>query len=57
MLLHDELFKDNDDTIIDECMTFMSAGTQTVSTLVTNAVYYLTVNKEIRDKVREEFEK
>jgi cytochrome P450 len=27
MLLEDELFKGKDDTIVDECMTFMSAGT------------------------------
>ncbi|MFS8160367.1 MAG: hypothetical protein ACMG6E_09220 [Candidatus Roizmanbacteria bacterium] len=27
MLLDDDLFKGKDDTIIDECMTFMSAGT------------------------------
>ena len=55
MLLNDDLFKGKDDSIIDECMTFMSAGTQTVSTLVTNVIYYLTVHKDIRDKVREEF--
>jgi cytochrome P450 len=29
MLLRDELFKDNEEMIIDECITFMAAATST----------------------------
>ena len=42
VLLIDELFKGQDDYIVDECLTFMVAATQTTTILTTNALYYLT---------------
>ena len=46
ILLQDELFKDNEEVMIDECITFMFAATQTTSILIDNAIYFLTRYKE-----------
>lgn len=43
--------------MIDECLTFMIAATQTTTLLVTNASFYLTQNKEKVDKLREEIKR
>lgn len=40
--------------IIDECVTFMIAGTQTTAALVYNASYYLITNPKIKQKLRAE---
>jgi len=42
LLLADELFKDKDQYIVDECLTFMLAATMTTTMLISNSVYYLT---------------
>lgn len=54
ILINDPYFKDNDDMIIDECMTFMFASTQTVTILITNALFFFTMKTNIRDRVRKE---
>jgi cytochrome P450 len=46
MLLQDELFKGQDEYIVDECLTFMAAATQTTTILISNAIYYLTKCKD-----------
>jgi cytochrome P450 len=51
-MLEDELFKNSEVMMIDECITFLLAGTQTTATLVQNVLFYLTVNKAILDKCR-----
>ncbi len=42
LLLTDDLFKDKDDYMVDECLTFMLAATMTTTMLISNAIYYLT---------------
>ncbi len=54
ILLNDDLFKDNESIMVDECITFMRAGITTSSTMMSNALFYLTRHTEIRDKLREE---
>ena len=41
ILLSDDLFKDNDKLIIDECLTFFFAGTQTSSIASQNMLMYM----------------
>jgi cytochrome P450 len=53
-LLGDDLFKGDEGLIINECMTFIGAATQTTTFLLTNIVYYLTKNPEIRDRALNE---
>ena len=43
-LLQEEFFQDDDKMIIDECITFFFAGTQTTSITVTNTLMYLMKN-------------
>jgi len=38
ILISDEIFKDDIEMIIDECLTFFMAGTQTTSALVGNTI-------------------
>jgi len=42
LLLSDNLFKDKEDYMVDECLTFMLAATMTTTMLISNAIYYLT---------------
>ena len=53
-MLEDELFQGQEELIIDECITFMLAATQTSTNLVTNAMYFLSKHTEVRDKLRKE---
>jgi cytochrome P450 len=46
MLLQDELFRGDDEYIVDECLTFMAAATQTTTILISNAIYYLSKNHD-----------
>ncbi len=48
------MFRVNDSLIIDECATFFIAGTQTMSILLSNALFYITSDTLIRDKIRKE---
>ena len=43
-ILKDELFIGNDEMIVDECITFFFAGSQTVTTTVTNLVIYMIMH-------------
>jgi cytochrome P450 len=40
--------------IIDECMTFFFAGSQTISAGISNMIFYMTRNPEFFNKVRNE---
>ena len=53
-LLGDELFKKEEGLIMDECMTFIGAATQTTTFLITNILYYLTKNPKMREKALNE---
>eukprot|EP00347_Sterkiella_histriomuscorum_P011321 403372900 len=54
LLLTDDLFKDDESLIVDECCTFLFAATQTTASTVSNALFYLTQNTQIRDSLRKE---
>ena len=41
-LLKDDFFKGSDEMMIDECVAFMGAATQTTTLMISNALYYLT---------------
>ena len=53
-LLSDDMYKDNDKMIMDECLTFIGAATQTTTFLLSNVMYYMMKNPEVLEKVREE---
>lgn len=55
MLVTNELFKDDDKKILDECLTMFFAGTQTVSMTTGNLIQYLTQKPEYLAKIRAEF--
>lgn len=57
ILLQDELFKGQEEYIVDECITFMIASTQTTTLLVSNALYYLTCQKDKLKHLRKEMSK
>ena len=57
LLLTDDLFKDKNDYMVDECLTFMLAATMTTTMLISNAIYYLTQNTETLGKLRDEMKK
>lgn len=54
LLLLDDLFKDNEEMMTDECLTFMVAATQTTTMLLYNTIYHLTINPEIAKTARDE---
>lgn len=43
--------------IVDECLQFMFASTQTTSSVITNCLYYLTMNSGLIDQVKKELQK
>jgi cytochrome P450 len=51
MMLNDEIFKNSNDSILNECLNVIGATTQTMAFLVTNSCYYLTKNPDIRNKL------
>ena len=54
IMLKDDLFCKNDKAIIDECMAFLFAGTQTTAINISETFHRLTQQKDILQKVREE---
>ena len=40
--------------MIDECITFIFASTQTTATMTTNCIHYLIANQKLLQKVRDE---
>jgi len=53
-LLSDDMYKDNDKMMMDECLTFIGAATQTTTFLLSNVVYYLMKNPEVLIKAKAE---
>lgn len=45
-MLEDELFKGDDEKVVDECLTFILAATMTTAMLTSNSIYYLTQNSD-----------
>lgn len=54
ILLCDELFAESDEMIVDECVTFMLAGTMTSSNLFSNNIYNSTRYSDKRQTLRNE---
>jgi cytochrome P450 len=44
----------NDDDIMAECVTFLLAGSQTVTSGAHNALYYAAANQDLQDKIFQE---
>lgn len=57
ILLEDDLFKTNEELIVDECITFMLAATQTTTLVLTNALYYIARHADKRAVLRSEMRK
>ena len=53
-MLNDDLFKSQEDLIVDECITFMLAASQTTTLMIFHATYHLTKNPEKRERLRKE---
>lgn len=56
ILLSDDLFKDDNRVILDECLTFFFAGSQTTSMTHGNMIFYLMRDQKLLNRVREEFQ-
>ena len=56
ILLIDEHFKDRTLRIIDECLTFFFAGSQTSSIATQNLIFALCKHPELQDKILQEFD-
>lgn len=56
ILLEDELFKNDDNIMVDECFTFMGGTTQPTAINLGNILFRLTQYPEIKAKVREEMQ-
>lgn len=54
ILLEDELYKNNDEVIVDECITFFLAGSQTVKATDANILIHLIQNDDVRDRLMKE---
>ncbi len=53
IMLNDPLFKDNDEQIINESITFFLAGTLTQATTIANALCYMIQQPRVNLRVRE----
>jgi cytochrome P450 len=45
------MFNKSDEMMIDECITFMLAATQTTTLLITNALYFITKDSDVIKKI------
>ena len=53
-LLQDDYMKNDDKMLLDECLTFVGAATQSQTLLLTNLIYYIAKNQEVREKLMAE---
>lgn len=51
ILINDDSFKGRDSEIIDECITFFLAGSQTTKVANTNLLIYFTMNEKVETKL------
>ena len=54
ILIEDELFAKDEESMLDECCMFLIASTQTTATLLTETLFRITQNKGVHKKIREE---
>jgi cytochrome P450 len=53
-MINDEVFKNKDESIIDECITFFLAGSATTKIANSNLLMYLTLYPETLTKLKSE---
>ena len=56
ILLDDETTRNDEELIIDECLTFFFAGSQTSNLSSTNLLYMLVKHPEYKDKILKELD-
>ena len=56
ILISNDLFKDDNNKIIDEIMTFSLAGTDTTAISTANLLFYLNQNPQCKEKLMAEIE-
>lgn len=54
ILLHSELYSDNDELIVDEIFLFFMAGMMTIQVSSTNTIYYMNMYPKYKKKVLQE---
>lgn len=54
MMVQDELFKDQEEYVLDECISFIIAATLNNTQMITNSIYYLTKCQDKLAKLRRE---
>ena len=53
-MLQTDFYKNEDNLIIDEIITFFFAGMKTIQVSTTNLIYYLTKHQDIKKKLLRE---
>ena len=56
ILISNDLFKDDNDKIMDEVIAFGFAGTETLAITTSNLLFYLNQNPECKKKLMAEIE-
>ncbi len=56
ILLNDELFRDNETLIIDECLTFYFAGSQTTGLTTSNMILFMMQQPNLFQDIRKEIQ-
>ena len=54
ILINSDLYRDDEDLVVDEIVTFFGAGMRTIQISTTNTLYYLLQNETLMKKVCEE---
>jgi len=54
ILLEDEAYTGQNEIIIDECITFFLAGSQTVKVTDANMLMHIAMREDVRKQVRQE---
>ena len=54
IMLQDELYRDDLERMVDECVTFMFAASQTTGIMVTETLFRFIQNRDILQKVKKE---
>ena len=57
ILITADLFKDDPKAIMDECLTFIFAGSQTTASTTANVIMQAEYHPLVKTKIRQEFDK
>jgi hypothetical protein len=53
-VLRENIYKEDVELVIDDCITVLSSAVSTLTTLITNTLFFLIRDRSIVEKVREE---